>query len=47
MDIGFRIGPRINAAGRMDAARHVVELLEADSFEKAAKSCGNARQQKP
>ncbi len=33
--IGFRIAPRINAAGRMDAARHVVELFEADSFEKA------------
>lgn len=30
--IGFRIGPRINAAGRMDVARHVVELLEADSY---------------
>lgn len=27
--IGFRIGPRINAAGRMDVARHVIELLEA------------------
>lgn len=26
-DIGFRIGPRINAAGRMDAARAVVELF--------------------
>jgi single-stranded-DNA-specific exonuclease len=34
-DIGFRIAPRINAAGRMDAARAVVELFEADSFEKA------------
>lgn len=34
-DIGFRIAPRINAAGRMDAARHVVELLEAESFESA------------
>ena len=34
-DIGFRIAPRINAAGRMDAARHVVELLEAESFEAA------------
>jgi single-stranded-DNA-specific exonuclease len=27
-DLGFRIGPRINAAGRMDAARAVVELFE-------------------
>lgn len=30
--IGFRIAPRINAAGRMDVARQVVELLEADDF---------------
>lgn len=30
--IGFRIAPRINAAGRMDVARHVVELFEADDF---------------
>jgi single-stranded-DNA-specific exonuclease len=35
LDIGFRIAPRINAAGRMDVARQVVELLEADTFEKA------------
>jgi single-stranded-DNA-specific exonuclease len=34
-DIGFRLAPRINAAGRMDAARAVVELFEADNFEKA------------
>jgi single-stranded-DNA-specific exonuclease len=34
-DIGFRIAPRINAAGRMDAARAIVELFEADTFEKA------------
>lgn len=27
-DLGFRIGPRINAAGRMDAARAVVQLFE-------------------
>jgi single-stranded-DNA-specific exonuclease len=27
--IGFRIGPRINAAGRMDVAKHVIELFEA------------------
>lgn len=34
-DIGFRIAPRINAAGRMDAARHVVELFEATDFDEA------------
>jgi single-stranded-DNA-specific exonuclease len=28
--IGFRIAPRINAAGRMDVARHVIELFECD-----------------
>ena len=32
MHIGFRIGPRINAAGRMEVGTHVVELLEADDF---------------
>ena len=35
--IGFRIGPRINAAGRMDVAKHVIELFEAPDF-------GTARQ---
>ena len=35
MHIGFRIAPRINAAGRMDVAMQVVELLEADDFNKA------------
>jgi single-stranded-DNA-specific exonuclease len=34
-DLGFRIGPRINAAGRMDAARAVVELFEAKEKEAA------------
>ena len=34
-DLGFRIGPRINAAGRMDAARAVVELFESKSMEDA------------
>ena len=29
-DLGFRIGPRINAAGRMDAASAVVELFSAE-----------------
>jgi single-stranded-DNA-specific exonuclease len=33
--IGFRIAPRINAAGRMDVAKHVVELFEATSFDEA------------
>lgn len=34
-DIGFRLGPRINAAGRMDAARAVVELFETKNYEEA------------
>ncbi|PYS88485.1 MAG: single-stranded-DNA-specific exonuclease RecJ [Acidobacteria bacterium] len=36
-DIGFRIAPRINAAGRMDVARHVVELFECEDFNEARK----------
>jgi single-stranded-DNA-specific exonuclease len=35
MHIGFRIAPRINAAGRMDVARHVVELFETEDFNEA------------
>lgn len=34
-DLGFRIGPRINAAGRMDAARAVIELFEAKGKDEA------------
>jgi len=34
-DVGFRIGPRINAAGRMDAARAVVELFSTRDTEEA------------
>jgi single-stranded-DNA-specific exonuclease len=34
-DIGFRIAPRINAAGRMDEALTVIRLFEAKTFEKA------------
>jgi single-stranded-DNA-specific exonuclease len=34
-DLGFRIGPRINAAGRMDAARAVIELFEAKEKQEA------------
>lgn len=35
--IGFRIAPRINAAGRMDEALTVIKLFEAKSFETARK----------
>ena len=34
-DLGFRLGPRINAAGRMDAARAVVELFDTRNFNEA------------
>ena len=34
-DLGFRIGPRINAAGRMDAASAVVELFNAKDRDEA------------
>ncbi len=36
VDIGFRIGPRLNAAGRIKDASVAVELLLADSIEAAA-----------
>lgn len=39
-DIGFLIGPRINAAGRMDAARMVVQLLEAEDDAQARELAG-------
>jgi single-stranded-DNA-specific exonuclease len=34
-DLGFRIGPRINAAGRMDAAKAVVELFDTRDADEA------------
>src|ERR1043165_4961721 len=34
-DLGFRIGPRINAAGRMDAASAVVDLFNAKDRDEA------------
>lgn len=36
-DIGFALGPRINAAGRLGQARLAVELLTTDNAERAAK----------
>jgi len=33
--VGFRLGPRINAAGRIDSARSAVHLLTTDSYEEA------------
>ena len=38
--IGYRIAPRINAAGRMDVAGLVVELLEAEDFGVARRLAG-------
>lgn len=38
--IAYRIGPRINAAGRMNVATDVVELLEAEDFTRARKLAG-------
>ena len=35
--VGFRLGPRINAAGRVDYGIKVVELLTTDSYEVALK----------
>src|SRR5687768_7694878 len=34
-DLGYRLGPRINAAGRMDAARAVVELFDTRNLDEA------------
>jgi single-stranded-DNA-specific exonuclease len=34
-DLGFRLGPRINAAGRIDDARRVIELFAQKDFESA------------
>ncbi len=39
-DIGFRLGPRLNAAGRLDTARHSYELLTSADAETATELAG-------
>ncbi len=39
-EVGFQIGPRINAAGRMESARMVVELFQTNDPARAAEIAG-------
>jgi len=39
-EIAFRIAPRVNAAGRMDVARDVVDLFSVKDFERAREIAG-------
>ena len=43
-EVAFRIAPRLNAAGRMDAARDVVELFDEKDMERARKIAGRLDQ---
>ncbi len=43
-EVAFRIAPRINAAGRMDAARDVVELFSVKNIERARQIAGRLDQ---
>src|SRR5229473_4198330 len=43
-EVAFRIAPRLNAAGRMDAARDVVELFGVKDIERARKIAGRLDQ---
>jgi len=43
-DIGFRIGPRINAAGRMDVARSVIDLFSTKDPAQACEIAGRLDQ---
>jgi single-stranded-DNA-specific exonuclease len=40
-DVGFRIGPRLNAAGRLDDARAVIELFSAQTQDEVARLAGH------
>ena len=44
-DVGFKIGPRINAAGRMEKASAVVDLFDAPDFETARLMAGAMNEQ--
>ncbi len=39
-DVAFRLGPRLNAAGRMESARDVIDLLTCPDLEKAREIAG-------
>ena len=43
-DIGFRLGPRINAVGRIDEPKIVIELLTTDDMAIALKRAGQCEQ---
>jgi single-stranded-DNA-specific exonuclease len=43
-EVAFRIAPRLNAAGRMDVARDVVELFDEKDMERARKIAGRLDQ---
>jgi len=43
-EVAFRIAPRLNAAGRMDAARDVVELFSVKDIERARQIAGRLDQ---
>ncbi len=43
-DVGFRLGPRINAAGRMDVARDVIELFTCKDQNRCQEIAGKLNQ---
>ena len=43
-DVGFRIGPRLNAAGRLDDARAVIDLFDARSEAEVSRIAGHLDQ---
>ena len=45
-DVGFRIGPRINAVGRLRHANEVVEAFISDNFEQLIKNMGECNEER-